>query len=115
LPATSASAASKLADQLRLEQRDALGNIFNKDGTLTADALSSSSEIMDGTKIRNRDVTDAMTADGSSLGDWGKYETERLYPEMGPGKVHFYYNPVTGKVLYEFDYKFKLDTPKGGW
>lgn len=110
LPATSPIAARELADQLSREQREAL---FNPDGTLTDAAIRASARITEGYQL-NETLRGILTADGSSINDWAKYQTEKISSPYGRGEVHFYYNPVTGDVFYGWDFKFKLDTPKGG-
>lgn len=47
---------------------------------------------------------------GENINDWGKYEYKS--PQKLPGQnnsvnIHFYYNPKTGQVNYNIDYKVK--------
>ncbi len=60
--------------------------------------------MIDGEKIGNPAVREAMTSDGSSLSDWGKYTTRTHQSPYGDFQVHYYYNPETGRLL-NYDYK----------
>ncbi|GAA3733791.1 putative T7SS-secreted protein [Streptomyces tremellae] len=97
--------AQRLADQLR---RDSAGSIFNENGWLTPQAITDSRRVIDGEKIGNPAVREAMTSDGSNLGDWGKYTTKTHQSPYGDFQVHYYYNPETGRVL-NYDYKVILN------
>ncbi|WP_329157493.1 DUF6531 domain-containing protein [Streptomyces anulatus] len=91
----------RLADQLR---RESAGSIFNENGWLTPEAIADSRRVIDGEKIGNPAVREAMTSDGSSLSDWGKYTTKTHQSPYGDFQVHYYYNPETGRLL-NYDYK----------
>jgi len=91
----------RLADQLR---RESAGSIFNENGWLTPEAIADSRRVIDGEKIGNPAVREAMTSDGSSLSDWGKYTTKTHQSPYGDFQVHYYYNPETGRLLND-DYK----------
>ncbi|MEV4875508.1 putative T7SS-secreted protein [Streptomyces cyaneofuscatus] len=91
----------RLADQLR---RESAGSIFNENGWLTPEAIADSRRVIDGEKIGNPAVREAMTSDGSSLSDWGKYTTRTHQSPYGDFQVHYYYNPETGRLL-NYDYK----------
>ncbi|WP_079193211.1 putative T7SS-secreted protein [Streptomyces sp. CB02488] len=91
----------RLAEQLR---RESAGSIFNENGWLTPDAIADSRRVIDGEKIGNPAVREAMTSDGSNLSDWGKYTTRTHQSPYGDFQVHYYYNPETGRVL-NYDYK----------
>ncbi|WP_217161601.1 DUF6531 domain-containing protein [Streptomyces sp. AC512_CC834] len=90
-----------LADQLR---RESSGSIFNADGWLTPQALKESRRVIPGDELGNPGVRELMISDGSRLSDWGKYTTRTHQSPYGDYQVHYYYNPVTGRVL-KFDYK----------
>ncbi|WP_291414528.1 RHS repeat-associated core domain-containing protein [Actinophytocola sp.] len=94
----------RLRDQLHREE---YASLFNRDGTLTHDALSQGERIMEATDLGNDALKSALTSDGSRLGDWGKYSIARRMPGYGSIEVHYYYNPVTDRVNYNFDYKTK--------
>ncbi|WP_079149567.1 putative T7SS-secreted protein [Streptomyces sp. EN27] len=91
----------RLAEQLR---RESAGSIFNENGWLTPEAITDSRRVIDGEKIGNPAVREAMTSDGSNLSDWGKYTTKTHQSPYGDFQVHYYYNPETGRVL-NYDYK----------
>ncbi|WEH34789.1 DUF6531 domain-containing protein [Streptomyces sp. AM 4-1-1] len=95
------SEGQRLAEQLR---RESAGSIFNENGRLTPEAITDSRRVIDGEKIGNPAVREAMTSDGSNLSDWGKYTTRTHQSPYGDFQVHYYYNPETGRVL-NYDYK----------
>ncbi|WP_286157426.1 RHS repeat-associated core domain-containing protein, partial [Streptomyces somaliensis] len=94
-----------LADQLR---RESAQSIFTEEGWLTAEAIAGSRRITSGEKIGNSIVRDLMTADGSTLKEWGKYSTETHQSPYGDFQVHYYYNHETGKILL-YDYKVVMN------
>jgi hypothetical protein len=67
--------------------------------------IRTSTRIIEGIDINNPAVIRALTADGSSIAEWGKYSTQSFASPGGPFKVHFYYNPRTGIANYSIDYK----------
>ncbi|MFF3941667.1 RHS repeat-associated core domain-containing protein [Streptomyces phaeofaciens] len=100
----------RLADALRLESA---GSMFNKDGTLTEEAIKNSRMIQPGSKMGNPAVVEQFEAQGG-VGQWGKYRTERHQAPNGTNfEVHFYMNEKTGEVLY-YDYKVKFPDVYGG-
>src|SRR6266536_1046514 len=50
-----------------------------------------------------------LTRDGSDIADWGKYTTRTHHSPSGDFQVHYYYNPTTGAVAYDFDYKVVMN------
>jgi len=78
-------------------------------GYLREEVIDASERIIGGADLKNPAVIRALTADGSDIADWGKYSTQTYRSPSGPFQVHFYYNPVTGRVNYDIDYKSKLN------
>ncbi|MFC4500640.1 MULTISPECIES: RHS repeat domain-containing protein [Streptomyces] len=100
----------RLAETLRLESA---GSMFNKDGTLTEEAIKNSTMIQRGSQMKNPAVVEQFEARGG-VGRWGKYSTERHQAPSGMNfEVHFYMNRETGEVLY-YDYKAKFPGVVGG-
>ncbi|MER7553339.1 hypothetical protein ABTX86_25585 [Streptomyces anulatus] len=66
--------------------------------------MADSRRVIDGEKIGNPAVREAMTSDGSSLSDWGEYTTRTRQPFYSDFEVHYYYNPGIGRPL-NYDYK----------
>jgi hypothetical protein len=81
--------------------------MFERDGTLTEQARSSAERIIDGPKL-NAGLRNALTSDGSSIADWGKYKTTPLETLSGRWETHFYMNGATGDAFYGWDYKMNL-------
>ena len=106
LKAESAANAQRLAEQLRLQEAS---SVFTPDGGLKPEVLARSREIIPGFQIGNRYVKDLLTADGSTITDWGKFSTETFKSPEGPFQVHFYRNSKTGAVIYDLDYKAVLN------
>jgi hypothetical protein len=94
-----------LANQLRRESAE---SIFNESGWLTPQAIADSREVINGSDIGNPQVRELMTSDGSNLSDWGKYSTRTHQSPYGDFQVHYYYNPVTERVL-NYDYKVVMN------
>ncbi|AVT39612.1 RHS repeat domain-containing protein [Plantactinospora sp. BB1] len=96
----------KLADALRL---DSANSVFTKGGELTGQALDESHLIIRGTDLGNPGLRAHLVQDGSDLADWGKYTTRTHQSPYGDFQVHFYYNPKTGSVAYDYDYKVVMN------
>ena len=91
-----------LSQQLAGAEADA---VFTKAGYLKAEVIDGAEQIIPGERLVNPQVIRALTADGSDIRHWGKYSTKTSKSASGPFQVHFYYNPVTGRVNYDIDYK----------
>ncbi len=86
-----------------------MSSIFNSDGTMTNEAISKSTPIMNGTQLNNTNLKNNLTADGSSLADWNKmsYTVKTGVDGKQQFDVHYYYNSKTQKAYYGEDYKSK--------
>jgi hypothetical protein len=82
---------TRLAQQLR---QQVLDSVWDEAGHLRPAVLTDpeTREIIPGTEIGNPYVRDALTADGSNIADWGKYETGSIANPDGTlsFKIHFY-------------------------
>jgi hypothetical protein len=87
-------------------------SVFTSNGFLKPEVIDEAQRIIPGSALGNPRVVSALTSDGSRISDWGKYSTRKYRSSSGPFEVHFYYNPVTGRVNYDIDYKVKLDGPR---
>ncbi|MGP3969855.1 RHS repeat-associated core domain-containing protein, partial [Streptomyces sp. 6N223] len=96
----------RFAEQLRRESAE---SIFTPDGRMTPQAIAESVRIIDGNNLGNAHLRAHLTADGSSIADWGKYSTTTHQSPYGDFRVHFYYNPETGQVAYDYDYKVVMN------
>jgi hypothetical protein len=81
---------------------------------LTPEAIQKASVIMPGTELKNPALIQELTRDGSNIADWGKFSTDTFRSPSGPFQVHFYYNPTTGAVNYNFDFKAIFNN-QGRW
>jgi hypothetical protein len=101
-----------LRSHFRQQQIDAM---FDENGDLRPDIVTdpATKEVINGSKLKNPAVIDSLTADGSNLSDWGKYETKTYYDVDGTTnfKFHFYFNRVTGATNFLYDYKVKFNLP----
>jgi len=71
-----------------------------------------SKPIISGEDLKDKNAINALTSDGSDIGDWFKMESNRKYlTEYGEAKVHFYKNMKTGEIS-SYDAKFKISKPK---
>ncbi|WP_277742410.1 putative T7SS-secreted protein [Streptomyces sp. LX-29] len=95
-----------LAEKLRRESAESM---FTPDGRLTDQAIRESDPIIQGDLLKNPHVIKRLTADGSQLADWAKYTTGTHQSPYGDFQVHYYYNPKTGEVAYDSDYKVVLN------
>lgn len=89
-----------------------ISSLFNKDGTLTKEAIKLGKPLSGytGDKLGNVVLKENLIKDGSNLTDWNK-----KYIELnGNRQLHYYENKVTGKIYYDMDYKIKLPDPKKG-
>lgn len=100
--ASNAATAPALARQLAGEEAS---SIFTSSGGLQQSVIDASREIIPGTGLSNGQLIKTLTADGSSIADWGKFSTPTFNSPSGPFQVHFYMNPSTGIVHYLDDYK----------
>ena len=100
-----AAEAQRLKLKLYLQEIDAM----TPDGKLTQSAVRASERIKEGLELGNPKVIKELTKDGSLMKDWGKYEfkSPSKVPSGKHVNVHYYYNPVTGKVNYNVDFKIK--------
>ncbi|MEV8376574.1 DUF6531 domain-containing protein [Kribbella sp. NPDC056861] len=80
-------------------------SIFTDAGYLKAEVIDESIRIIDAKSLRNKPLRNVLISDGSDINDWAKYSTKTYRSSQGPFQVHFYYNPVTGRVHYDTDYK----------
>ena len=101
-PGINAADGPRLVAALRLEEAT---SAFDTAGHLAPETIARSRIILDGDRLSNPSVIQALTSDGSVIGDWGKYSTRSIDSPSGPFQVHFYRNDVTGSVNYDFDYK----------
>ncbi|MFF7747927.1 putative T7SS-secreted protein [Streptomyces sp. NPDC007971] len=95
----------RLAHDLRFESANSL---FNENGWLTPEAIAESRLVIPGDRLGNEEVRNLMVSDGSNLSDWGKYSTRTHQSPYGDFQVHYYYNPVTGRIL-NYDYKVVMN------
>ena len=100
--ASNAATAPALARQLAGEEAS---SIFTSSGGLQQSVIDASREIIPGTDLSNGQLIKTLTADGSSIADWGKFSTPTFNSPSGPFQVHFYMNPSTGIVHYLDDFK----------
>nr|WP_326600534.1 RHS repeat-associated core domain-containing protein [Streptomyces sp. NBC_01803] len=96
----------RLAEQLR---RESAASIFAPDGRLTPQAIDESVRIIPGERLGNPHLRAHLTADGSDISDWGKYSTGTHQSPYGDFQVHYYYNPESGQVAYDYDYKIVMN------
>ncbi|WBQ07839.1 DUF6531 domain-containing protein [Kribbella sp. CA-293567] len=87
-------------------------NVFTDAGYLKAEAIEESTRIIAANKLGNTQLREALVGDGSDINDWAKYSTRTYRSSQGPFQVHFYYNPVTGRVHYDTDYKVVLNVAR---
>ncbi|HML50363.1 MAG TPA: PKD domain-containing protein [Propionicimonas sp.] len=92
----------RLSEQLARESAEA---VFTPVGTLKPEVIAGSRRIIAGSELGNPNVVRGLTSDGSNIADWGKYTTETFPSPQGPFQVHFYYNRVTQRANYAYDYK----------
>ncbi|HST47595.1 RHS repeat-associated core domain-containing protein, partial [Jatrophihabitans sp.] len=92
----------RLAEQLARESAE---SAFTDSGELASDMITGAKQIKDGSELGNPAVISDLTSDGSNISDWGKYSTRIMQSPSGDFEVHFYMNPTTGAVNYNFDYK----------
>lgn len=107
--AANAATGPALARQLAGEEAS---SIFTTSGGLKPSVIDASTEIIPGTSLSNGQLIKNLTADGSSLADWGKYTTPTFNSPSGPFQVHFYMNPSTGVVHYLDDFKVVFNGPR---
>jgi hypothetical protein len=67
---------------------------------------------MSGSALKDKKAINALTSDGSGIGNWYKMESNSKYiTEYGEGRVHFYKNMRTGEIS-TYDAKIKVSIPK---
>jgi RHS repeat-associated protein len=94
----------KLRAQLIFEEAN---SIFTESGTLKPEVIKNSRAIISGNELKNPDVINALTKNGSNISDWAKMSTETFKSPSGDFQVHFYQNIGTGEVsTYEMKVKF---------
>lgn len=77
------------------------------------EVATESKPIMSGSALKDQKAINALTADGSKIGDWFKMESNNKYiTEFGEGRVHLYKNMKTGEIS-TYDAKIKVSIPKG--
>jgi hypothetical protein len=106
--AQSAAQAARLRRALAFEEP--FSN-FTSSGELAPEVVANSKVLISGERLNNVALRKALTADGSNLADWAKWESATSGSPLGDFKIHFYYNKVTRKFNYDFDYKVKLNDP----
>jgi hypothetical protein len=99
--AQSALAGPALAGQLSVE---AASSAFTSEGTLTAEALAGSREIIPRSAIGNPNVPSGFS----------KFSTQTFQSPSGNYQVHFYMNSHTGEPYYQLDFKSVFNSG-GGW
>jgi hypothetical protein len=100
--------ADNVVNGIRLGQalaRQSAASAFTGSGRLSSGAIAGSKQIIAGSLLRNKDLIQRLTADGSKMSDWGKYTTHTYQSPSGNFQVHFYMNARTGAVDYGYDYK----------
>ncbi len=91
-----------LAKQLLAEES---ASPFLSGGELKPQIIAESREIINGSRLGNQSLRARLTADGSNIADWGKYETPSFRTPSGTVRMHFYYNDVIKEAYYGLDYK----------
>jgi len=94
--ASNIATAPKLAEQLRLESAR---SPFTSSGQLTPQAIQDSRMIIPNSQIGNARVP----------AGYNKYSTPTFQSPSGDFQIHYYMNPKNGKVIYDLDYKVKLN------
>ncbi|KKB60838.1 hypothetical protein WM40_26870, partial [Robbsia andropogonis] len=92
--------ASQLAQQLQLESAN---SPFTVSGTLTHEAIDSSTQIFPPGSMGNPAIPEGF----------GKYTTSTYQSPAGNFQVHYYMNPTTGQVYYGLDYKAIFNNMSG--
>ena len=100
-----------LKKQLSFKEAEA---IFNKNGTLKAEVIEKSKQIIKGEQLNNKKLLSELEKQGGNLKDWGKYETQSFKSPAGEFKMHFYHNPKLNKTYYDMDYKAVYNN-QGNW
>jgi hypothetical protein len=92
----------KLLDKLT---RESAGSVFTSTGRLTQEAIDSAKVIpeLGPGKLNNSNIPSGF----------GKYATETFPSPSGNFQVHFYMNPITKEVFYDFDYKVVFNKMSG--
>ena len=100
--ASSAANASNLSQQLTVQSAK---SPFTTTGELTSNAISNSKPIpnLGPGQLNNPNIPPGF----------GKYTTPTYQSPSGNFQTHFYQNPATGEVNYNFDYKTIFNNPLG--
>ncbi len=99
----------RLGEQLA---RESASSAFTASGELQSEVIQGSQRIISGSKLQNPEVVKELTSDGSSIADWGKYTSRTFQSPQGPFQVHYYYNPATDVVNYNYDYKIVFNVTR---
>ncbi len=99
----------RLGEQLA---RESASSAFTASGELQSEVIQGSQRIISGSQLRNPEVVKELTSDGSSIADWGKYTSRTFQSPQGPFQVHYYYNPATDVVNYNYDYKIVFNVTR---
>ena len=84
-----------------------ISSLFNKDGTLTKEAILKREQIIAGDNLGNIELIKELTKDGSNIKDWAKFKIDANKAES-----HFYYNEKNNRAYYDMDYKTKFKVGK---
>ena len=84
-----------------------ISSLFNKDGTLTKEAILKGEQIIAGDNLGNIELIRELTKDGSHIKDWAKFKIDANKVE-----IHFYYNKKNNRAYYDMDYKTKFKVGK---
>ena len=108
-PSRASAQSSATAAKLRVELALKSFGILSLDGKLTRRAIEEATPVRLAEPIGNPSIIKALTANGSSIGDWKKFKTESIRsPDGGSIQVHFYKNIKTSEIDYgTSDFKVK--------
>ena len=84
-----------------------ISSLFNKDGTLTKEAILKGEQIIAGDNLGNIELIKELTKDGSHIKDWAKFKID-----ANKAEIHFYYNKKNNRAYYDMDYKTKFKVGK---
>ena len=84
-----------------------ISSLFNKDGTLTKEAILKREQIIAGDNLGNIELIKELTKDGSNIKDWAKFKID-----ANKAEIHFYYNEKNNRAYYDMDYKTKFKVGK---
>jgi len=104
--AVSTANALRLRTQLAFQE----AGVLDAQLRLTPQAIARSDLIrLEGGVIKNKEITQILTRDGSAIKDWNKFTTESVkMPNNQSMQIHYYKNVHTGKIDYiTYDFKVK--------